>query len=186
MAISRARKDELVAKYRQRLAKSNGIVFADCVGIKVAQIQDIRRKANEHNGQIFVVKNTLLNLVLKEAGLAVPEGLLSGPSVAVFCDQDVPPLAKLFCDFDKEMEEGQFVVKGGIMEGRFLSKEEVLAVANLPGRDELLSQVLRTINAPATQIVGVVASSVRQVLNVVQAYVDKLEEAGGSSAEAAA
>jgi ribosomal protein L10 len=60
-----------------------------------------------------------------------------------------------------------------------------LAIADLPTREELMAQVLRTINAPATQIAGVVASGIRQVMNVVQAYVDKLE-GGDTPAEAAA
>lgn len=186
MAISRARKDELVAMYRQQLTESNGIVMADYTALSVAHMQDLRRKAREHNGQIFVVKNTLLEVVLKEENLEAPERLLAGPTVVAFCHQDVPPLAKLFREFSKDMEEGRFAVKGGLMEGNFLTLKETLAIADLPSRDVLLSQVLRTINAPATQMAGVVASGIRQVLNVLNAYADKLEEAGGASAEATA
>ena len=187
MAISRDRKETLLAEYRQQVTESNGIVLADYTALTVAQMQNLRRKAREQNGQIFVVKNTLLNVVLKENDLKTPEGLLSGPTVVAFCHQDVPPLAKLFREFAKEMEEGRFVVKGGMMEGRFITPEEVSAIADLPSREELLAQVLRTINAPATQMAGVVASGVRQVLNVIKAYADKLEEeAGGVPAEAAA
>jgi large subunit ribosomal protein L10 len=61
-----------------------------------------------------------------------------------------------------------------------ISAEQVRTIAALPPRDVLLGQVLGTINAPASQIAGVVASGIRQVLNVVQAYVDKLEESGGA------
>lgn len=186
MAISRDHKETLLAEYRQQVTESNGIILADYTALTVSQMQDLRRKAREQNGKIFVVKNTLLNVVFKENELVPPEGLLSGPTVVAFCHQDVPPVAKLFRDFAKEMEEGRFVVKGGMMEAHFLSPEEVFTVANLPSRDELLAQVLRSINAPATQMAGVVASGVRQVLNVIKAYADKLEEAGGTSAEAAA
>jgi len=187
LAISRDRKKTLIAEYRQQYAESAGVVFADYSALTVAQMQVLRRRAREQNGRVFVVKNTLLNGVLKEAQMESPEGLLTGPTIIAFCHQDVPPLAKLFRDYAKEMtEEGHFIVKGGLLEGRFLSVAETLTVADLPTRDELLAQVLRTINAPATQAVGVVASGIRQVLNVIKAYADKLEEAAGNTVEVAA
>lgn len=183
MAISRERKEALVATYRQQFAESNGVVMADYTGLSVSQMQDLRRKTREQGGQVFVIKNTLFGVVLKELGLEAPEGLLIGSTAVAFCHQEVPPVAKLFRDFTKTVEAGEFQVKGGIMEGRFLSAGEALTLADLPSREVLLSHVLRTINAPATQAVGVVASGIRQILNVVQAYADKLEEAGGASAE---
>lgn len=184
MAISRARKEELVAEYRQQLSASNGLVMADYTALSVPQMQALRRQAREKDGLVYVVKNTLLELVLKEQDVDVPEGLLVGPTIVAFCQGDVPPLAKLFREFAKESEEGRFVVKGGLMEGKILSVKEALAIADLPSREVLLSQVLRTINAPATQTAGVIASGIRQVLNVVQAYVDKLEEGGEAAAAA--
>lgn len=186
MAISRARKEELVALYKQQLDQSSGIVMADYNAVTVSQMQDLRRRVREQQGQAFVVKNTLLELVLKDEGLDVPQELFTGPTLVAFCHQDVPPVAKLFREYAKEREEGRFVVKGGLLEGRFLSASETLAIADLPGREELLAMVLRTINAPASQTVGVVASGVRQILNVVKAYADKLQEAEGVPAEAAA
>lgn len=185
MAISRARKEELVATYQEQLQRSNGMVFANYSGLSVPQMEELRGKALDEDGEIFVVKNTLINIVLKDADIAPPEGLFSGPVVTAFCHEEVPPLAKLFRDFTKDVEEGAFEIKGGFLEGEYLSPEETLSIADLPGRDELMAQVLRSINAPATQIAGTVASGIRQIMNVVQAYVDKMEE-GGASAEAAA
>ena len=186
MAISRERKEALVATYKQQFAESNGVVMADYTALTVSQMEDLRRKTREQNGQAFVIKNTLFNVVLKERGLEASEALLSGSTLVAFCHEEVPPVAKLFRDYVKEVEEGKFKVKGAIMEGRVLSAQEAQILADLPSREVLLSTVLRTINAPATQVVGVVASGVRQILNVVQAYVDKLEEAGGMPAEASA
>lgn len=186
MAISRARKEELVAVYKQQMAESNGVVMADYSAISVSKLEGLRQRTREQNGQIFVIKNTLFDVVLKEQGLETPEGLLVGATMVAFCYQEVPAVAKLFRDFAKEVEERQFKVKGSLTEGQFLTAEQTLALADLPSREVMLSQVLRTINAPATQVVGVVASGIRQILNVVQAYADKLEEAGGAPAEASA
>ena len=168
------------------MAESNGIILANFTALTMPQMQNLRRRAREFDGQILVIKNTLLDVVLKEQDMEAPEGLFTKPIMAAFCHQDVGPMAKLFLDFTKEVTEDHFRVKGGIMEGRFLNQAQAQALADLPIREVLLSQVLRTINAPATQVVGVVASGIRQVLNVLQAYVDKLEGAGNAGAEAAA
>ena len=186
LAISRERKEALVAAYQQQFSESSGVVMADYTGLSVGQMQGLRRKAREQNGQVFVIKNTLFNVMLKGQGLEASEELMTGSTLVAFCHQDVPPVAKLFRDFVKEVEAENFQVKGSIMEGRVLSAEETLVLADLPSREVLLSQVLRTINAPATQVAGVVASGIRQILNVVQAYVDKLEEAVLDPAEASA
>ncbi len=186
MAISRARKEELLAEYRQQMVESSGLVMANYSMLSVPQMQELRQQAREQEGEVFVVKNTLFRLMLDEEGYDVPEGLIEGPIAVVFAHQDVPPLAKVFRDDAREVEEGQFEIVGGILEGRVISSDEATAIADLPTREELLATVLRTINAPATQTAGVVAGGIRQVINVINAYVDKLEEGEGGPAEAAA
>lgn len=185
MAITRARKEELLDAYRQQLAESTGFVMAEYNALSVPQMQDLRHRAREEDSEVFVVKNTLFALALEEAELDAPEEMLTGPNVVAFSHKDIPALAKLFREFARSVEEDRFVVKGGLMEGRIFGAQEAAAVADLPTREELLSQVLRTINAPATQMAGVVAGGIRQVINVIKAYADKLEEAGGGSAETA-
>ncbi|HNT75566.1 MAG TPA: 50S ribosomal protein L10 [Anaerolineae bacterium] len=184
MAISRTRKEELVVEYRQQYAQSVGIMLADYKSLTTHQIDSLRQRAREQQGQVFVVKNTLLSLVLTEAGVKSADKLLVGPTLAVFCHKDISAIAKLARDFTKEVEEGRFAVKGGVLEGHLLNAAQAQAVADMPSREVMLAQVLRTINAPASQMVGVVAGGIRQILNVVKAYADKLEGAG--SAEAAA
>lgn len=185
MAITRARKEELVAEYHRQIDKSTGFVMAEYNALSVSQMQDLRRQTRQAEGEVFVIKNTLFKLVLEERGLTVPEDLMTGPMIVGFSHRDVPSLTKLFRAAARNFEADCLIVRGGLLEGRIFGQDEVAAVSNLPTREELLSLVLRTINAPATQTVGVVASGIRQVLNVVKAYADKLEEAGGASAETA-
>ena len=129
-------------------------------------------------GKFQVVKNRLLKLALKETGLSIPDEWLIGPTAVSFCFDEVPPIAKALTNAAKDFEG--LHIKGGILGTSTLEIEQVRAIADLPPREILLAQVLGSINAPASQVVGVVASSVRQILNVLQAYVDKLEEAGGT------
>jgi len=184
LAISRTRKEELYQEYVEQYRKSDGIMLAHYHNLTVSQMQAMRRRAREQGGQIFVVKNTLLQKVLQEHGVKTSADILTGPTLAVFCHQGIQPLAKLLNDLAKESEEGQFVVRGAVLEGHMYHAEQAVRLADMPSRGQLLAQALGTINAPASQVVGVVASGVRQVLNVLQAYVDKLE--GGAPAEMAA
>lgn len=186
MAISRERKEELVAIYKQQMAESKGIILANYSALSMPQMQNLRRRAQEYDGHVFVIKNTLLDVVLKEQGMEAPQGFFTKPIMAAFCHRDVAPMAKLFIDFTKEVTEDNFRIRGGVMEGRILNQAQAQSLADLPTREVMLSHVLRTINAPATQVVGVVAGGIRQVLNVLQAYVDKLEGKGGATAPAAA
>jgi large subunit ribosomal protein L10 len=189
LAISRARKEELLEIYRQQMAQSSGFMMAEYTALNVAQMQELRHKTRAQDADMYVVTNTLFELLLEGMGVTAPEELLTGPTIVAFCHKDVPPMAKMFREVAGTFEENRFVVKGGMIEGRLFGAADAATVASLPTREELLSQVLRTINAPATQVVGVVAGGIRQVLNVVKAYADKLESAAGASggtAEAAA
>jgi large subunit ribosomal protein L10 len=176
LAISKQRKDELVAQYAEQLRQSQGIILTDYQGLNVSDISEIRNAMRPTGGKFQVVKNRLLALALKETGIALPEEWLTGPTAIGFCSDEAPSVAKVLADAAKDLETLR--IKGGLIGTSVMSAEQVCTIANLPPRDVLLAQVLGTINAPASQVVGVVASGIRQVLNVLQAYIDKLEESG--------
>jgi large subunit ribosomal protein L10 len=182
LAISKKRKEELVAQYVEQLQQSQGIILADYRGLSVGDIDDIRKAVRPANGKFQVVKNTLLALALKEEGISLPEEWLAGPTAVSFCFEEVPPIAKALTTAAKDLETLQ--VKGGIVAGSLINAAQVSTLADLPSREVLLAQVLGTINAPAGRVAGLVASGIRQVLNVLQAYVDKLEESGGAPEQA--
>jgi large subunit ribosomal protein L10 len=174
LAISRQRKEELVAQYTDYLKKSRGIILFDYRGMNVNAMDEVREALRSIGGRPQVVRNRLLELALNEAELSVPDAWLTGPTAIGFCFDEVPPVAKALTDLAKGHEALQ--IKGGLLERSVLAAEDVQAIADLPPREVLLAQVLGTINAPASRLAGVVNGAIRQVLNVVQAYVDKLEE----------
>jgi large subunit ribosomal protein L10 len=180
LAITRERKEQLVAEYKEQLKDSEGIIVTGYRGLTMANLTEIRHSLRPLGASARVVKNRLLALALHDAGLSVPAEWLTDPTAVSFCSDEVPAVAKALRDATKTFESLQ--IKGGVVGTSVLSADQVSAIADLPPRPVLLAQVLGTINAPGGQIAGVIANSVRQILNVVQAYVDKLEEAGGSSA----
>lgn len=172
----------LVEQYKELLTQSQGIILTDYRGLRVQEMQQMRHSVRDAECDVHVVKNRLMKLALADADLDVPDEWLIGPTAIAFCHGDVPPVAKRLTEFAKE---APLSIKGGLLEAQILVPEQVDALAQLPSREVLLANVLGTINAPATQVAGVVASGIRQVLNVLQAYVDKLEEQGAPAPEAA-
>jgi large subunit ribosomal protein L10 len=182
LAISKQRKTELVAQYVEQLKQSQGIILADYRGLTMGNMSTVRKALHPVKGKFQVVQNRLLALALKEVGLSVPEDWLTGPTAVSFCYADVPPVAKALTDAARELE--LLRIKGGLAGTSVIAAEQVRTIADLPSREVLLAQVLGTINAPASRVSGTIASGIRQVLNVLQAYVDKLQEAGGGSGTA--
>ncbi len=173
MAISKELKRKLVEQYVSHLQDSQGVILADYRGLRVAEMERLRGSLRGHEVVFQVVKNRLFRLALEQMNLQVPDEWLQGPTAVAFCRSEVPPAAKALNDFGKETE--RLVLKGGLLGSSALGAAEVQRLANLPPREILLAQLLGTINGPATRTAGVVASGIRQVLNVLQAYVDKLE-----------
>ena len=175
MAISRKKKEQVVQKYVDQLSGSEAIIIADYRGLTVGELEELRGKIREAEGSFAVVKNTLAERALTEAGLPVPKDLLFGPIGIGFCGSNIPGVAKAFADFAKSNDELE--IKGGLMGTKVITGDDVKNLAKLPSLDVLRAQMLGLINAPASQLVGVVAGGVRQLVNVFNAYSEKGTEA---------
>ena len=171
MAVTRKRKAAQLKEYGELMKKSQAIFLTSYSGVTVKHIQTLRGKVREASGEYHVLKNTLAAIALKEAGLPVPEDLLSTSTAMGFAFNDVAAVAKAIADFAKDSE---FVkMKGGVMGGKLLSAKQVESLAALPPLPVVRAQLLGLINAPATRLTGVIAGGVRQVVNVVKAYSEK-------------
>ena len=189
MALTKDRKQELVAEYRELFKKSQALILADYRGLPMSGMATLRGKVREASGEFHITKNTLAELALKEAGLPAPAEFFVGPTAMGFVFEDPAGVAKAIVDFAKD---SQFVkVKGGFLGDKVLSAQDVEALASLPPLPILRSQLLGLITTPASRLAGVVAGGVRQVVNVVKAYADKdgaapaLEEAAPATEESA-
>lgn len=177
MALTKERKQELIAAYRDLVKKSQALVLADYRGLPMSGLSALRGKVREASGEFRITKNTLTAITLKEAGLPAPAEFFTGPTAIGFAFSDAPGVAKAIVDFAKE---SQLRVKGGLLGDRVLTDKDVEALAALPPLPVMRAQLIGLISAPASRLAGVLAGGVRQVVNVVKAYADK-----DSSAEAA-
>lgn len=182
MAITRAKKEQLLKQYTENLEKSSAMFLTNYQGVSVNELTGLRRKIRAVDGSYTIIKNTLVKKALNEAGLEdhSVETLLEGPVGVSFCYGDPPPVAKALVEFADDVEA--FEIKGGLLNDVFLNEEAVENLAELPPLEVIRAQLLGVISAPVSQLVGVVAGSVRQIVNVLDAYA-KLEEAGNSEGD---
>lgn len=171
MAISREKKEELVKGYVEQLNNSEAIIITGNNGLKVSEIEALRRKIREAEGAFSIVKNTLAKRAIEEANLPGVDELLTGPIGIGFCLNNASGVAKTIIDFAKQND--QLVIKGGLLGNNVLDEAAVKSLANLPSLNVLRGQIIGLINTPSSRLVGVLASGVRQVVNVIHAYADK-------------
>lgn len=171
MAITKERRAELVKQYSELIQKSSGMVLIEYRGLNMKGMGPLRGKVREASGELHVVKNTLAQLALKQAGRTAPEELFTQTTAIGFAFTDVPSVAKALTTFAKESE---FVkVKGGLLGDKVLTAKQIEALAELPPLPVVRAQLLGLLSAPASRLTGVIAGSVRQVVNVVKAYSEK-------------
>ncbi len=182
MAISKQKKEELVAEYVDMLNSSKAIFLTEYTGLDVKQMQQLRADVRKADGDYRVTKNTLMLLALEQVGRPAPADLLNGQLATGFALQEVPSLAKVLADFAKDYDD--FVIKFGILGNDILTAEQIEALAKLPSLDELRATILSMIQAPARNIASTLASGVRQVINVLDAYA-KLEGESEAAAQPA-
>ncbi|MCQ3974706.1 MAG: 50S ribosomal protein L10 [Anaerolineae bacterium] len=175
LAISREKKEELLKGYLQELNLSEAVIITGYRGLKVSQVEQLRKKVREAEGSFAIVKNTLAERALKEAGIAFDADMLTGPIGIGFCHSNVGGVAKAITDFAKQNE--LLTIRGGMLGNRVIDEAGVKNLATLPSLDVLRAQLLGLINAPASQLAGVVAGGVRQLVNVFNAYAEKEAEA---------
>lgn len=180
LAISKAKRAELLSKYVEVLQRTNGFVIVESSGMTVQQVNQLRAKVRDARGQYMVTKNTLLTKALQQLGWPVPDDLLKGPVSVAFGLDNFPGVAKAVLDFTQTRDlEEKIRLKGGLMPDSILNAGKVEIISNLPSLDELRAQLAGLIVQPATGLVSVIQAATGQVINVIHAYV---EEKGGEAA----
>ena len=168
MPVTRQRKQELVQAYREWLESSSGLVLTSYSGMSVRAMDDLRRKVREAGGEFHVIKNRLMALALREAGMAVPQDALAGTTAIGFAGDDVTAVLKAIVETARQAEA--LKVKAALLEGRVYEARQVERLAELPPLPVVRARLLGLLQAPATRVAGALAGSVRQVVNVVKAY----------------
>jgi len=181
MAVNKVQKEELVAEILEKVKKSQVVYVTNYQGLTMKQLDALRVKLRASDSVYHVVKNTLAERALKEAGLAAPDEMFTGPVALGFAYGDIAASAKTFLDFGREADK--FQLKGAILGGQVLSAKEVESqLSTMRSLSDYRAQLLGLVQAPASRLAGVIAGGVRQVVNVVKAYSDKDKEEAPAAA----
>jgi len=174
--LNKDTKQQLVAELTEKLKTAKASFLADYRGLTVEEVNDLRGKLRDAAGTEYrVVKNTLLKLAMKETDAAQLTELLSGPTAIAIAQGDVVAPAKALSEYAKSNDK--FELKGAVLEGQLIDLAGIKALADLPSREVLLSQVLSSINAPATNFVCVLSAVPRSLVQVLSAIKDQKEAA---------
>lgn len=148
--------EELAGKLR-----GTSVLLVDFKGMNVAQSTRLRARSRAAGVDFVVAKNTLAKRAANEAGIEGLDEFLVGPTALAFSDDPVVS-AKLLAEFADEVES--FELKGGILDGgRVMDTDDVVALSKLPGRDQLLAQLLGVIQAPVVGLVTVLNAPLRNL-----------------------
>ena len=141
-----AAKSETVKEISEKAKKSQTIIVCEYRGLTVAQIQEVRRALHKEKAEMSVYKNSLVERAVDELGYNDLNSILTGPNAIVF-SEDVIAGAKVIAKYAKRHRD-ILVVKGGIVEGKFVDAKGMLEVAKLPGKEGLISMFLSCLQAP--------------------------------------
>jgi large subunit ribosomal protein L10 len=170
----RPEKEKIVAELTERLRSSETLIVADYRGLSVSEVDELRTKLLEHGAGFTVVKNSLTRRAAEAAGADALLTLLDGPSAIAFLEAggDAVAVAKALADSARTTKI--LAVRGGLMQGRTITSEEIDVLAKLPPLDVLRGQVLGAVTAPITTIVGLFTAPLRDLHGLIQARIDQL------------
>lgn len=177
----RTEKKELVVALKADLAKATSLVLANFRGLTVKVDTSLRREFRASGCRYQVVKNTLLGLAVKGTPMEGIESLLVGPTAIAYSFEDPAAPAKVAAKIAKAEEK--FIIKGGYVEGRALDVKGVEALSTLPGKDELRSMFLATLQAVPQNFVALLAAAPQNFVYLMAAREKAL---GGGEGDAGA
>ncbi len=169
-------KESAVDDLRQRLRETNFTVMVDFRGLRVGDMSDLRRRVRAAEGNLHIAKNTLLRIAAESEGLEDLRDLLLGPTAVAYAKGDEVALAKALIDYSADSAE--LVIKGGLLDKKYLVADQIRQLAALPPREVLVAQVVGGMQSPIYGLVGVLSATIGSFVRVLNARSEQLSAAG--------
>lgn len=177
--LTRVQKEEQAAELKDRFNRATCVYVADYRGLGVEAVNALRRRVrSEGKGEYEyrVTKNSVLRRAAEGSDVAGIVELFRGPTAVALSYSDPAGLAKILQEFAKDHEA--FEVKGGVLDGAPVGREEIATLASLPSLDELRGQIVGLVQAPATKLARLLNEPAAQLARLFEARA-KQGEAGG-------
>jgi large subunit ribosomal protein L10 len=179
----RSDKERVVAELSERLRNTDTLIVADYRGLTMPQIDELRTKLVEAGARFHVVKNTLTRRAAEAAGAEALLALLEGPSAIAFIESGGDPVAVAKALSGAARDTKILAIRGGVLEGRPISAEQVQDLAKLPPVDVLRGQVMGAIVAPLMTVVGLFNAPLRDLVGLLDARIEQLSSADAERSE---
>jgi large subunit ribosomal protein L10 len=173
--MNKDEKQAVVARLVEQIQSSKALIVTDYRGLTVTQTAEIRQKLRDSGASFHVAKNTLARLAAEQAERPHLVEFLEGPTAIAFIAEDPAPTAKALSEVARSTRI--LAVKGGVMNGKTLSADEVRQLGDLPSKDVILSQVVGAVAGPLQGTASVIAAPLRELVSVLDAYIAKRQEA---------
>jgi large subunit ribosomal protein L10 len=179
--MEKGQKERLVAELTARLREAQTLMVADYRGLSMTEIDNLRTELLKHGARFRVVKNTLTRRAAEAAGQEALLALLEGPTAIAFLESDGDPVAVAKALSEAARTTRILAIRGGLLDGRPMSEEDVASLAKLPPVDILRGQVLGAILAPLHAIAGLVNAPLQNLYGLIDA---RIEQLGGEAVAA--
>ncbi|MEA2064804.1 MAG: 50S ribosomal protein L10 [Patescibacteria group bacterium] len=170
MPKSKKQKDEILNSLTDKLNDAKGAVFTSFIGLKVKDIESLRKLCRDSGSECLVSKKTLLRLALNKAGLKdADEEIFNDEIAVVFSYDDEITAAKIVGQFSKKCKK--LNIKGGILENKIIDLNNVNKLISIPSKEELYAKLVGSINSPLSGLVNTLNGNIRgfvQVLNSIR------------------
>ena len=181
--MQKSDKERVVTDLTEKLRNSETMIVADYRGLTMPQIDALRTKLIENGAKFTVVKNTLTRRAVEAAGADALLALLEGPSAIAFVEADGDAVAVAKALADSARDTKVLEIRGGVMQGRVITGDDVDALAKLPPLDVLRGQVIGAILGPLNAIAGLVNAPLQNLYGLIDARIEQLQTEGQAETE---
>jgi large subunit ribosomal protein L10 len=176
--VLKSDKERIVEELAAELGSADTLIVADYRGLTNKQLEALRDELIPHGARFRIVKNTLTRRAAEQAGADALLVMLEGPTAIAFIQSSGDPAAVAKALAATAKETNVLTLRGGLLEGKTLSGQEVDQLAKLPPTDVLRGQLVGAIVAPLTQLLGLVSAPLRDLHGLIEARIRQLEEQG--------
>lgn len=162
------KKQAIVDDINGKLKKASAFYVADFAGLNVKRVTDLRTRLRKEGVEYIVVKNTLVERAMADLGLPDIGEHLKGPTALVIGQGDAVTAAKILSDFAKE-NDNKPSVKGGIVDRKAVTSQEVSRLAKLPPREQLLAELAGALEAPMAQLASALEAKLHEFVGLLEA-----------------
>ncbi|GIW47253.1 MAG: 50S ribosomal protein L10 [Deltaproteobacteria bacterium] len=172
--LTKAVKQEIIREFNEKFKSAPSLFVVEYKGLKVKEMEELRKRLKKARAEFRVVKNNLLKLASRGTEIEKVQSLFEGPTAVAVCQEDPVSVSKIFVESAKELPV--LKLKGGIIEGKVVSVEDISKLSELPSREVLLSQFVGLLSSPISNFIYVLLELQRHLLYALYALKEQKEK----------